>query len=114
MGRGSAGARLRRGWVTKQWITRKGIERGSRPFTKNSLHRLLANVTHAGKVSCKGSLYEGEHNAIADAGLGRQVQTTLCRNGLSGARQVRNKQGALFRACTAARPARPPWRTPMP
>ena len=95
MGRRTAGDRLRRGWVAKHWITRKGHEHGGKPFTKNSLHRLLANVTYAGKVNCKGGLYEGEHNAIADTGLGRQVQTTLCRNGLSGARQVRNRYGAL-------------------
>ena len=49
----------RRGWLTKRWTTRKGIERGGKPFTKNSLHRLLTNVIYAGKVRYKGALYEG-------------------------------------------------------
>ena len=52
------------GWLTKRWTTRKGIERGGKPFTKNSLHRLLTNITCAGKVNYKGCLYEGEHDAL--------------------------------------------------
>jgi site-specific DNA recombinase len=39
-----------RGWTNKRWITRKTVERGGKPFTKNSLHRLLTNVTYLGKL----------------------------------------------------------------
>src|SRR5690242_484799 len=34
----------RRGWANKRWQTKKGQQRGGRPFTKTSLHRLLTNV----------------------------------------------------------------------
>jgi len=43
----------RRGWVNKRWTTRKGRERGGRPFDKTSLHQLLSNVAYAGKVRYK-------------------------------------------------------------
>src|SRR5262245_52366447 len=33
-----------RGWVNKRWRTRKGHERGGRPFTHTSLYQLLTNV----------------------------------------------------------------------
>ena len=33
----------RRGWVNKRWQTRQGRERGSRPFDRTSLHRLVIN-----------------------------------------------------------------------
>jgi site-specific DNA recombinase len=40
----------RREWRTKHWITKKGHERGGKPFTKNGLFRLLTNVVYTGKV----------------------------------------------------------------
>ncbi len=43
----------RRGWTTKRWTTRKGHERGGRPFTKTSLYKLLTNVVYVGKVRYK-------------------------------------------------------------
>ncbi len=56
----------RRGWTTKRWTTKKGKERGGRPFNKNTLYRLLTNVTYLGKVRYKDEIYEGEHEAIVD------------------------------------------------
>ena len=87
----------RRGWVTKQWITKKGHERGGKPFTKNALYRLLTHVLYTGKVRYEGTLYEGEQDAIVDADVWQQVQEVLRRNGLSGGRKVRNKHGALLK-----------------
>ncbi len=43
----------RRGWLTKRWVTRKGIERGAKPFTKNSFHNLLTNIVYIGKIRHK-------------------------------------------------------------
>ena len=98
----------RRGWLTKRWITRKGIERGGRPFTKNSLHRLLTNVTCAGKVNYKGCLYEGEHDALVETDLWQRVQDALRTNARTGGRDVRNKYEALLRGllyCTPCQTA---------
>ena len=87
----------KRGWRTKEWITRKKTHRGGRPFNKNSLYQLVTNVAYIGKVKYKDEVHEGEHEAIVDAETFNQVQALLQRNGRSGGRAVRNKYGALLR-----------------
>jgi len=87
----------RRGWRTKRLITKKGRERGGKPFTKNSLFRLLTNVTYLGKVDYKGTIYEGEHDGIVDADVWQRARDTLRRNGQTGGKDVRNKYGALLK-----------------
>jgi site-specific DNA recombinase len=94
----------RRGWYAKRWITRKGHERGGKPFCKNSLYRLLTNVVYTGKIAFKGAVYEGEHDGIVDPDLWQEAQKILQRNGRTGGREVRNKYGALLKGilyCTA-------------
>lgn len=86
-----------RGWVNKRWVTKKGIERGGKPFTKTSLHKLLTNVTYLGKVRYKDEVHEGEHDAIIDPDVWQQVQTLMQRNGRTGGAEVRNKFGALLK-----------------
>ncbi|HEV3443244.1 MAG TPA: recombinase family protein, partial [Gemmataceae bacterium] len=85
----------RRGWVNKRWVTRKGIERGGKPFTKTSLHKLLTNVAYTGKVRYKKEIHDGEQTAIVDAMVWQHVQSMLARNGRTGGALVRNKFGAL-------------------
>ena len=87
----------RRGWRNKGWITKKGNERGGAPFTKNTLFRLLTNVIYIGKVSYKGTIYPGEHDAIVDAKVWKRVQELLRRNGRNGGKEVRNKYEALLK-----------------
>ncbi len=86
-----------RGWVSKKWITRKGKERGGKPFNKNNLYRLLTNLLYIGKITYKDEVHEGEHAAIVDAEVFRRVQRLLKRNGTSGGRHVRNRFGALLK-----------------
>lgn len=85
------------GWRNKRWITKKGNERGGAPFTKNTLFRLLTNVIYIGKVSYKGTIYPGEHDAIVDAKVWKRVQELLRRNGRNGGKEVRNKYEALLK-----------------
>jgi site-specific DNA recombinase len=87
----------RRGWVNKRWVTRKGPERGGRPFTKTRLHELLTNVTYVGRVRYKQEVHAGEHAAIVDEALWQQVQTLLRPPGRAAAGPVRNAVGALLR-----------------
>jgi site-specific DNA recombinase len=87
----------RRGWVNKRWTTHKGHERGGKSITKTSLHKLLVNVTYAGKLKYKDEVNEGEHAAIVDAELWQRVQSLLRRNNRSGGAAVRNKFGALLK-----------------
>ena len=84
----------RRGWLTKHWVTRKGVNRGARPFTKNALHKILTNIVYIGKVRHKVDVYEGEHEAIVPEERFARTQKMLERNGRSGGRAVQNKHGA--------------------
>jgi len=86
-----------RGWHSKQWITRKGVARGGRPFDKNSLFKLLTNVTYLGKVTYHDEIHPGEHPAIVDEQIWQRVQSILHRNGRSGGAPVKNKHGALLK-----------------
>jgi site-specific DNA recombinase len=87
----------RRGWVNKRWTTRSGKDRGGRPFTRTSLHRLLTNVAYLGKSRYKGEVHAGEHPAIVDAQVFQQVQALLSQNGSTGGAAVRNEFGALLK-----------------
>jgi site-specific DNA recombinase len=86
-----------RGWVNKRWVTRKGHERGGKPFTKSSLYKLLTNVTYTGKLKYKTETHEGEHEAIVSHDLWQHVQALLGHNGRTSGTGVRNKFGALLK-----------------
>jgi len=86
-----------RGWRTKRWITRKGHERGGKPFNKNSLFKLLTNRIYLGKITYKDEVHEGEHSAIVDEDIFGRTQRMLKRNGRSGGKHVRNRFGALLK-----------------
>jgi len=87
----------RRGWMTKRWTTRKGHERGGKPFNKNSLFKLLTNRIYLGKITYKDEVYDGEHPAIVDTEIFERVQRLLKRNGRSGGPYGRNRFGALLK-----------------
>ena len=70
----------RRGWVNKQWTTRKNVVRLGKPFNKGNLHYLLTNVTYCGRVKFEGEIYEGEHEAIVSDEIFERVQSQLEKN----------------------------------
>lgn len=86
-----------RGWVNKEWTTKKGDQKGGRAFDKGSLHSLLTNPLYAGKIKHKEDRYDGEHEAIIKPELFEKVQSTLRRNGRTGGIEARNRYGALLR-----------------
>jgi site-specific DNA recombinase len=94
----------RRGWLNKRWTTRKGRERGGKAFTKTSLHKLLTNLTYAGKIRYKHEIHDGEHAAIVDPAVWQRVQASLQRNGRTGGALVRNKFGALLKGMLRCAP----------
>lgn len=85
------------GWKTKQYETAKGKWRGGAEFDKSTLQKLLTNVVYLGKVTYKGEIHEGEHDAIVDEDLFARVQGLLRRNRNSGGKHSRNKHGALLK-----------------
>jgi site-specific DNA recombinase len=92
----------RRGWKTKRWRTRKGHERGGKPFTKSSLHHLLTNVVYRGKVRYKDEVHPGEHEAIVDSQVWRDVQALLRQQSPGSNR--RNGSGALLKGLVYCQP----------
>jgi len=94
----------RRGWTTKRWTTRKGHERGGRPFDKTVVFRLLSNVVYRGKVRYKDEVHAGEHQAIIDEEIFQRVQVLLRSNGRAGGMYVRNKYGALLKGLLHCKP----------
>jgi site-specific DNA recombinase len=87
----------RRGWVNKRWVTRKGRERGGKPFTKSTLHKLLTNVTYVGKVCYKRELHAGEQAAVVDEALWQEVQERLRHHARTKGAMARNRYGALLK-----------------
>jgi site-specific DNA recombinase len=94
----------RRGWANKRWTTRKGRDRGGKPFTRTGLYHLLTNVAYAGKVRYKAEVHDGEHPAVVDPGVFRRVQDLLRRNGATGGGPVRNQFGALLKGLLKCKP----------
>jgi site-specific DNA recombinase len=86
-----------RGWRTKQWTTRKGKAVGGRVWDKHVLINVLTNPAYLGKVRHKADLFPGEHMAIVDEGLWKQVYGIIKHNGRTGGMHVRNQHGALLK-----------------
>jgi site-specific DNA recombinase len=72
------------GWTNKLSKTKQGELRGGRPFTRTSLHRLLTNPIVVGKIRLHEEVHDGQHPAIVDIALFREVQDRLSRNGQTG------------------------------
>jgi site-specific DNA recombinase len=87
----------RRGWRTKQWVTRSGVTHGGTPFTKGRLFRLLRNPIYIGKIDFKKQIYEAEHEAIVESAIWEKVQQILQRNGRNGGAEVRDSYGTLLK-----------------
>lgn len=87
----------RRGWRTKRWTSRKGIDLGGRPFDKATLYGLLTNPAYLGKVRHKDELYAGEHKPIVDEALFDQVQALRRQNHRTGGVEARNRFKGLLR-----------------
>jgi site-specific DNA recombinase len=85
----------RRGWMTKSWKSKRGIQHGGRPFTPLSLFRLLTHASYAGKVEYRGAMYAAEHPPIIDSAVWKEVSTAL-RKGGPKLKPPRNNYNALL------------------
>jgi hypothetical protein len=87
----------RRRWGHKRWRTRRGQQRGGRPFTATSLHLLLTNVLYVGNIKHKNAVHAGEHAGIVAEPLWRDVQDLLRAQGKTKGALGRNRFGALLK-----------------
>ena len=94
----------RRGWCTKQSLTRHGHVRGGRPFTKCSLYQLLTNVTYLGQVRYHQEVHPGEQPALVDQQVWQDVQALLAHNGRRRPAAQRNSSHALLQGLVRCRP----------
>ena len=62
---------------TKQWQAKSGKTYGKTKWMNSMLGRVLRNPVYIGKIHHKGSIYEGEHEAIISEELFNQAQELL-------------------------------------
>ncbi len=86
-----------RGWRTKHVTPAKGKPYGGREWDKPAVFKLLTNIAYTGMVRYKTEVHSGEHSAIVDDELWKEVQSLLRHNGRSGGMLARNKHGALLK-----------------
>jgi site-specific DNA recombinase len=86
----------RRGWRTKTWTNQEGKTHLGRAIDKSWLHRLLRSPIYIGKMTFKGEVFEGRHEAIVDEDIWDRVQHQLIHNDHTRGRSVRNKWNALI------------------
>jgi site-specific DNA recombinase len=94
----------RRGWCTKQSLTRQGHVRGGRPFTKGSLYQLLTNVTYIGQVRYHQEVHPGEQPALVEQQVWQEVQALLAHNGRRRAAAQRSSSEALLQGLVRCGP----------
>jgi site-specific DNA recombinase len=76
------------GVVSKHRTAANGDPYGGQSFSRGALYQMLQNRVYCGEIAHKGAAYPGEHSAIVEEDLWRQVQKKLEANGVerSGAR----------------------------
>jgi len=65
---------------SKLRVTATGKTRGGGPFSRGALFHLLRNRVYLGQIVHRGTVHEGEHQAILDPELFDRVQQTLDGN----------------------------------
>lgn len=67
------------GHTSKKWTSDKGTTWGGKPFTSNSLHRILTNPLYIGQICHKENIYNGLHKAIITPELWNKVQSAITK-----------------------------------
>lgn len=76
----TARAANEKGLLTKRWTTAKGIVKGGKPYSKNTIHHLLRNPVYVGKIRWGGKVSDGLHPGIVPPELFAEVQEILTEN----------------------------------
>ncbi|MGH7780576.1 MAG: recombinase family protein [Candidatus Binataceae bacterium] len=67
----------RRGIVSAVKVSKKGRQRGGKPFSRGALYCLLSNPIYLGEIRHKKERYPGQHEAILSRELWERVQERL-------------------------------------
>lgn len=87
----------KRGWTRKSWTRRDGVLRHGSTFDKEGLLRLLKCALYIGKVPHRGTLHDGQQEAIVDEATWLEVQGLLRRNGAAGYQGPRASSVAILK-----------------
>lgn len=61
----------------KRISVKKGLEYGGKPLSRGALYSTLKNPVYIGKISHKGTIHEGDHDAIISEEQWQEVQSKL-------------------------------------
>ncbi|OUT91717.1 MAG: hypothetical protein CBB87_05125 [Micavibrio sp. TMED27] len=91
----------KRGVKSRRRVSEKGLPYGGRHFSRGALYSILQNPVYIGKISHKGEIHEGLHDAIIPQELWDTVQIKLkeqaqCPIGVKGTRHRNMLTGRLF------------------
>ncbi|MGE3769503.1 MAG: recombinase family protein [Bdellovibrionales bacterium] len=66
-----------KGYTSKNWVSRTGKHHKGQPITKSAIYKILCNQIYIGKISHKGTIYEGEHEGIIDPQIFEKVRSMI-------------------------------------
>ncbi|MGJ8564169.1 MAG: recombinase family protein [Alphaproteobacteria bacterium] len=84
------------GLLTRARTSKDGIPVDGKAFTRGQIYYILGNPTYIGKTRHKKIIYDGNHDAIIEAGLWQEVQATLKKNKAGHSRIKNSKSGTLL------------------
>lgn len=53
-----------KGYKSKSWVSNSGRHHKGKDLTKSAIYKILSNPLYIGKISHKGTIYEGEHTGF--------------------------------------------------
>jgi len=68
-----------KGYKTKSWISKKGVEYVGKEWCKQNIYKILKHPIYIGLMPHKGKNYEGEHEAIIDKKRWDEVQDIILK-----------------------------------
>ncbi len=88
---------IEKGYRTASRISTNGRIYGNRPLSRGHLYRILQNPVYTGKISHKGSVFDGQHKAIIDDMLFDKVKNLMKENTSKRALSENLESGSLLK-----------------
>jgi hypothetical protein len=82
--------------IAKVYSKDDGSSRGGQPMQRGALYRMLQNPIYRGQVRHRDTVYEGEHDAIVDDSLWKQVQERLQANRIADGHKTSARSPSLL------------------
>lgn len=87
---------MRQSGVRTKIRIRRNEKTGGGYYSRGALYQLLRNHLYVGEIEHKGSIYQGQHEAILDRELWEQVQRLLDENRQGTRRRLRGSSGSIL------------------